>query len=308
MKVLNFDSKQCERTRGLMDAYLSNELLVETTGEVLKHLESCGACSRELESRMRLRDHLRRAAVKLAPPEGFQEAVHQRLRNAQPRILSGLRAPGWALAVAASVLIIIAGLVGQRWMSLERGRRTVASVLDLGVSDHMHCAIRGHNYPDVANPPERLREKLGPQYAGLLPVVEEKLPGFQVLEAHICTVPGSPRKYVHFIARGDGTILSVILTRREGESLPGGRLLVASAPGGIGLYQARLQGINVAGFEANEYFGFVVSDLGQNELLHMAMALGPALRNASETKIAMTTLDLTRWCLAQSLAGKPPAE
>jgi hypothetical protein len=45
-----------------------------------------------------------------------------------------------------------------------------------------------------------------------MPVVQEKLPTFKCWEAHICQLPGSPRKYVHFIARGQGTILSVINT------------------------------------------------------------------------------------------------
>jgi hypothetical protein len=132
----------------------------------------------------------------------------------------------------------------------------------------------------VANPPDQLRKKLGPQYAGLLTVVQEKLPGFQVLEAHICQVPRSPRKYGHFILPGQGTILSVILTQREGESLPAGRFLVVGAPAGIDLYKGKLQGMSVAGFEANQYFGFVVSDLAQDKMVQLAAVLAPALRNA----------------------------
>jgi hypothetical protein len=113
-----------------------------------------------------------------------------------------------------------------------------------------------------------------------LQVVEQKLPGFQVLEGHICSIPGSPRKYVHFIARGRGTILSVILTKREGENLPPGRLFVADTSGGVNLYKTYLDGMDVAGFESASYFGFVVSDLGLNETLQIATALAPALRNS----------------------------
>jgi anti-sigma factor (TIGR02949 family) len=277
MKVLNFDSKQCERIRRQLDAYLSNELLVETTGEVLKHLESCEACSRELETRARVREALQKAAAKQLVPEYLGAAIHQRLRNVRPGLFERFHATTWALALASLALVLVAG---QQWLRLQRGRQLVASVLTLGVSDHLQCAIRGHNYPDVANPPDQLRKKLGPQYAGVLPVVQEKLPGFQVLEAHICEVPGSPRKYVHFITRGQGKILSVILTRREGESLPAGRLLVAGAPGGVDIYKAKLQGESVAGFETNQYFGFVVSDLGQNEMVELAAGLAPALRSA----------------------------
>ena len=256
MKVLNFDSKQCERVRGQLDAYLSNELLVETTSEVLRHLERCEACSRELGSRQRVREALQKAVARQLPPDHLREAIHQRLRSAQPGFFKGFRATTWAMALASLAVVMVAG---QQWLGLQRGRQLVASVLTLGVADHLHCAIQGHNYPEIANPSDLLRKRLGPQYAGLLPVVEERLPGFQVLEAHICQVPGSPRKYVHFIARGQETILSVILTRREGESLPAGRFLAAGAPGGVDIYRAKLQGASVVGFETNQYFGFVVS-------------------------------------------------
>ena len=277
MKVLNFNSKQCERVRRQLDAYLSNELLVETTSEVLKHLESCEACSRELGSRQRVREALQKAATRQLPPAHLREAIRQRLRSAQPGLFSRFRVTTWAVALASLTVVMVAG---QQWLGFERGRQIVANVLTLGVSDHLHCAIRGHNYPELANPPEQLREKLGQQYAGLLPVVQEKLPGFQLLEAHICSVPGSPRRYVHFIARGQGTILSVILTKREGEFLPAGRLLVAGAPTGVNLYKAKLEATSVAGFETNEYFGFVVSDLGQDEMMQLAASLAPALRDA----------------------------
>ena len=280
MSAINFGSEQCERIRGQLDAYLSSELLVETTSEVLKHLETCEACSRELESRTRLREALRRVAAKRLPPEDLRAAVHQRLMKARPGLSWAFGAPAWTLALATLALVVIAGAVRHQWSRFQRGRETVARVLALGVSDHSLCAIKGHNYPEVANPPELLRQKLGPQYAGLLPVVEKRLPGFQVLEAHICSVPGSPRKYVHFIARGQGTILSVILTKREGESLPAGRFLVTRAPGGIKLYGGQLEGFSVAGFEAQDYFGFVVSDLGQNETVQLAASLAPAVRNA----------------------------
>jgi anti-sigma factor (TIGR02949 family) len=277
MNVFNFDSKQCLRVREQMDAYLSNELLVETTSEVLRHLESCEGCSYELDSRLRLREALRRAADKRLPPEHLREAISQRLRRAQPGFFGDFRVIPWAVALASMVLAVVAGQQGLRF---QRGRQLVSSILTIGVTDHVQCAIKGHNYPEVANPPAQLRKQLGPEYAGLLPIVQEKLPAFQVLEAHICQVPGSPRKYVHFITRGQGTILSVILTRREGESLPAGRFLVASAPGGVDLYKAQLQGMSVAGFESNEYFGFVVSDLGQDEMVQIAARLAPAMRDA----------------------------
>lgn len=277
MNLKSFDSLQCERTRGQLDAYLSNELLVETAGDVLKHLETCADCSQEFEALSVVRGALRKAAATLTPPDHLQLAIERRLRKAQPALIWKFPRSTWALVMAAMAFVIIAAIAAQQWRSFERGKQLVASVLALGVSDHLECAIHGHNYPDVARTPEQLREKVGGQYAGLLQVVEEKLPGFQLLEAHICDVKGSPRKYVHFIARGRGTILSVVLTRREGSSFPTGYFLKAEAPEGLNLFQARLEGMHAAGFESKEYFGFVVSDLGQDEVLEIAKGVAPPL-------------------------------
>ncbi len=275
MNVMNFSSEQCSRIRRHLDAYLSNELLVETTGEVLRHLEGCQACSRELEARTRVRDALRRVAASQVPPEELRQSIQRQLSDMQAGFSGGLRRLTWELALA--MIVVLAGIATEQWIRVQRGRRVVASVLAIGVSDHVQCAIKGHNYPDIANPPEKLRHQLGAQYAGLLDVVQQKLPGFEILEAHICTIPGSPRKYVHFITRGRGTILSVILTRRDGEQLPNERRFISGSSGGVNLYEAHLDGMNAAGFESTGYFGFVVSDLSPAVTEHIASELAPPL-------------------------------
>ena len=100
MNVLNFDSRQCERIRRHLDAYLSNELLVETTSEILRHLETCEACARELETRTRVRDLVRRAATSQTPPEELRQAIQRRLRETQPGLWGGSRELNWAVALA----------------------------------------------------------------------------------------------------------------------------------------------------------------------------------------------------------------
>jgi anti-sigma factor (TIGR02949 family) len=280
MSVLNFDSKQCERIRRHLDAYLSNELLVETTSDVLRHLESCEGCSRELEARTRVRDALRRAAASQVPPEELRQSIHRQLRKMQPDFLGVSLRVRMVVALAGIIGVVLGTIATEHWIRARRGRQMVASVLALGVSDHIQCAIKGHNYPEIANPPEQLRKKLGPQYAGLLEVVQQKLPGFEILEAHICSVQGSPRKYVHFITRGRGTILSVILTRSEGEQLPNGTAFRSGASGSVNLYEAHLEGMNAAGFQSKEYWGFVVSDLSRDTTMQIAYELAPPLKAA----------------------------
>jgi anti-sigma factor (TIGR02949 family) len=303
MNVLNFNSEPCARIRRHLDAYLSNELLVETTSEVLRHLESCEACSRELEARIRVRDALRRVAASQIPPEALRQSIQRQLRKMQPGYFGSSRRLAWAVAFV--MVVVLGGIATEQWIRVQRGRRIVDSVLALGVSDHLQCAIKGHNYPDIANPPEQLRQKLGPRYAGLLEVVQQELPGFEVLEAHICSIQGSPRKYVHFITRGRGTILSVILTRSEGAQFPNGKALRSGASGSVNLYEAHLEGTNAAGFEARGYFGFVVSDLSQAITVQIASELAPPLKAAldagsgSEARVDLDAVPLARGASAQ---------
>ena len=276
MNTLSFDSKRCERIRLQLDSYLSNELLVETASEVVHHLESCQACSRDLESRMRVRDALQRAVSNRPVPDSVQTDVVRKLRASQTRSFAGVSVKRWALGLATAALVLF-GLFAAEWLNLRRGEQLIASILKLGASDHVICAIQGHNYPEVANPPDEIREKLGARYAPLLQVVQQRLPGFELLEGHICSIPGSDRKYVHFITRGHATILSVILTERNGVTLPREKLLVTADSGGLGIYENHLSGMEVAGFESGQYFAFVVSDLGQRDLLQLARGLAPAL-------------------------------
>lgn len=303
MNTVSFDSKRCERIRQQLDSYLSNELLVETASEVVHHLESCQACSRDLESRMRVRDALQRAVSNRPVPDSVRTDVVRKLRASQTRSFASVSVKRWALGLATAALILF-GLFAAEWLNLRRGEQLIASILKLGVSDHVICAIQGHNYPEVANPPDQIREKLGARYAPLLQVVQQRLPGFEVLEGHICSISGGDRKYIHFIARGHGTIVSVILTERSGATFPREELLVTADSGSLGIYENRLSGMEIAGFESGRYFAFVVSDMSQKELVQLARGLAPALKETLHTTACVPPPNATtKWVKLGSTQG-----
>lgn len=72
----------------------------------------------------------------------------------------------------------------------------------------------------------------------------------------------------------------MILTRKEGERILPLRALRSGAAGSINLYEAHLEGMNAAGFETNDYWGFVVTDLSQNTVLQLTEELAPLLKTA----------------------------
>jgi anti-sigma factor RsiW len=260
----------CENMREHLDAYLSRELPEETSREVQRHLESCALCAAELETRARVRAQLR-AAVRATPiPIHLESKVKRSVRGRLARPRTGL----WAVAAAALVIICVALVHQLRVASnpeeaiLRKTSGRLAAVLNVGLRDHLHCAV----FRKYSKQPEAAREmaaELGPSFADLVPLVQAKLPGnFRIIQGHRCDAGG--RQYTHLIiagGAGGGKIVSVILTRRQpGESLMGG------------IHQAGVDRFQVVGFESHDYLAYVISDLDAQQNLQLAADLAPALR------------------------------
>src|SRR5437867_12486995 len=73
MNLVKFNGRSCETYRRYFDAYLDNELLVETNQDVLEHLESCADCTRLIESRVRIEQLVKNAVASEEAPAVFAE-------------------------------------------------------------------------------------------------------------------------------------------------------------------------------------------------------------------------------------------
>lgn len=266
MNVIQFGDPSCEKTRRYMDSYLSNELLVETNHEVLRHLEGCAHCTDELGLRARVRAEVRAAVRRTPVPAGLEGRVQQALRTRPARV--------WYWRVAAALLIGLAALAIWRLRPaaespqnaiMREAAQRLSAVLDVGMRDHLNCAVF-RKYSKQPDPATQMATQLGPQFAGLAPLVQAKAPaGFQVIQGHRCDYKG--RQYVHLILVNGNTLMSVILTRKEtGESLNGG------------ISQSAFDRYNVVGFENADYLGYVISDLDAPQNLQVASTLAPAVR------------------------------
>src|SRR5262249_38333955 len=137
---------QCDDFREIADSYLSDELLIETNQDVIRHLESCGECRSELAARRQLRHELQakfNQAAELQVPDGFAEGLRTRLRE------QALHRPGMVIpriayvGIAAALLIAIGlGFLGvQRWRESQRELAAWTSLTKSATGDHRECAL-----------------------------------------------------------------------------------------------------------------------------------------------------------------------
>ena len=287
MNIVQFGEGACEKTRRYLDSYISNELLVETNHEVLRHLEKCPSCSSELESRTRLRGHLKAAVQRQSVPPDLQVRVREQIRSrsARPQWMSAWTR--WAVA-AAAVLVVAIGTwrIGARETLppltdrpaqdryILKISQRISAVLGVGLKDHVHCSV--FRKPS-AHPPtlEQMAKSMGPSYAGLVQLVRTNVPDeYRVVMAHQCGYKG--RRYVHLtLQNGDHLISLVIARKQDGETLQS--LVPALRPSGIPVYQSAAERFEVAGFEAGQYLAFVVSDMRGGRNLQIAGSLAPAV-------------------------------
>jgi anti-sigma factor (TIGR02949 family) len=278
----------CKSVREHLDAYLSGEISSPASEEVSTHLSTCTQCMAELDLRRKLRESLR-GAVQRSPVPPFLEARIRRSLETKKtgRTSLWIWAPGFALAALLAVAFL-ASWIGQRpvhpWETAKADQATfiealygeVASIMRVGLGDHVHCTYF-RKFPKDVPTPEALVEKIGPQYAPLLPAVREQAPaGSQILLAHQCVF--RDRSFIHIALEDRGKLLSLVITRKQpGEQLDA-RAGSLGTGSGAGIYQASAEQFAIAAFDAGDFLAFVVSDHKQYDNAQWAANLASPVR------------------------------
>jgi hypothetical protein len=283
MNVNRIDEHVCRNTQRQIGAYIDNELLVETNLEVMHHLQRCNVCRDELELTRGLRARLRTAAREEAsPPAYLATRIRANLRESKSR-------PFWAVwaPAAAAALCLVVGIAyqlgalrhkaGSQETYIASLSNRVASIMRVGLGDHVHCAVF-RKYPKTPPPVEEVVSELDPKLRGIVPIAQRHVPkDFQLWMAHECRYHG--RKFVHLTFRDRASIFSLVLARKaDGESFATEGLLPSLVQSGIPLYEAGVQQYQIAAFETGDYLVYAVSDMPHKAHVNVMVALAPALQ------------------------------
>jgi len=279
MSESRFQDQVCERALRELDSQST------ISPETASHFEQCEICSKEIEARKAIRARLKTAAHSVSAPPRLAARIRSDIRDSQRHRVWGR----YLLPVAAAVLMSVGALVSYQLGHLRITALSqesyiasisnrVAGIMTVGLGDHVHCTVF-RKFPK--NPPslEEMTEKVGPDYAGLVPLVKDRLAGdMQIVMAHRCSYHG--RKFVHLAMRGDAKLLSMVISlKREGESFTKESLLPVLSDSGIPMYRSGVQRFEIAGFESRDHLVYVVSDLPGKENLAILRALAPAVRD-----------------------------
>ena len=255
---------ECRDVRELADSFLSEQLLVETTHDILRHLSQCPSCRAEVESRRRLRTALRgafeRSPELRATPE-FLASVGRQVREHHSS--RSVRRSPWSfrpmMALAASLLLVSAvALGGREWLG--------TSLLHAVFGDHQNCAIRFRlNEKPISL--EEAAQRFEPAYRSLVAVAPSPARlsngDLTVLERHSCVYDG--RRFAHIVLRYRGALVSVLVTPDRLARVPS---------------EVAVDGTRVSSFRAGRFAAFVVSSASERETREIAAAVAGPVKSA----------------------------
>ena len=292
---------RCQELKEILDSYLGDELLVETNHNVLKHLEDCPACRRELAARRDLRTRLRFAA-KNAPDVQVNPVFARRLENnlretaLRPTFLEKIRRRGFfgnpaILATAFGMFLLTFG----GWFLLRSSSApndTAASnrtpetarpaespmvqavqiawreMTEHAVGDHKNCAIK-FNLAEKPITLNEAAEKYGKYnkdldkavIAPLHEVFGEKAFG-KIELLDAHSCVFDGRRFAHVVLRYRQKTISVLVTDTD---LP---------PENSDIFSGQIDGTTrVAGFRTAHHAVFVVSELTDAENATVAQTI-----------------------------------
>jgi hypothetical protein len=227
---------------------------------------------------------LKTAVHSVTAPPYLETRIRSSIRAGAPSRSLGFWLVPSGIAAAICVGMLVVYQLGHLRLTATSQESYIATVstkvttlMRVGLGDHVHCSVF-RKFPKNPPPVEKFEEDLGPEYRGLLPIVQRNVPpGYRLMQGHQCRYHG--RRFVHFSFMNDSHLVSLVIARKsEGESFEAQGLLPALVQSGIPIYQAGVQRFAMNAFESPKFLVYVISDLPAGENSQMMIAMAPAVK------------------------------
>ncbi len=217
----------CSQSIEDLDGFVSGELEPAYSSRIERHIAVCGACSRFVGDRLRIRAALQSAvSADPGPPVELLGLVRERLQKESTQ--TPRRSTWQPLAMAAGIVLAATGAVAVAWMASgsgpSSGATSVAALRLAADADHHGKCVEemaGRVPPPSGNAGHRDEEVTRLEAI----VREQAIGGMTIVDAHRCT--DGQRRYVHIVIEREGALAGVLVSdagdRQAGgaDGLPG---------------------------------------------------------------------------------------
>ena len=242
---------ECERARGLIDAYVDRELDVGLSTEIERHIASCAVCRTLYEGRRALSAQLREPALYAAAPEGLRQRIVGAIAAESPPVSLRPARRQWLQLAAACIAAAMLGS-GTTYLSITGDSQP--SLADEVVANHVRSLLVENRVIDVPSSDEHT---VKPWFNGKVdfapPVVDLTSEGFPLLGGRLDYA--GQRTVAALVYRHRQHIINLFLWPADGGAMGGGAMTTESR-----------QGYHVLHWSSGGMIYWAVSDLNAADL------------------------------------------
>jgi hypothetical protein len=231
------------------------------------------------------RERLRQAVQSESAPAFLEARIRAGIATERPMRRWVMRLAPVTVAAAVAGVLMVAYQLGYLRLGVKSQESYIASVstqvgtlMRVGLGDHIHCSFF-RKFPKTPPAAEQFVAKLGPEYAGLIPIVREHVPAeYKLMLAHKCKY--HRREFIHLSLLDGSHLLSLVISRKaDGESFQTDNILPALVQSGIPMYQSGVQRFQMSAFETKSHLVYFISDLPKQRNIDLMIALGPQVKD-----------------------------
>ena len=250
------EENSCKTVRKLLDAYASNELLVETTADVVAHLESCSSSAAALDTLDRDRTAVKNAVIRETPPPGLESRIRSGILRESPQRAQKM----WVVAAVILLSVFLGGFGIWNSRKQVEGAADIQNILRMGLEARDRCPVQ----PGI--------DALG-DYDGITEVIGDEMPSrYGIASAHRCMLDG--RLFVQVVLEDSKSRVSFVMTEKRGERLSTSSSAAHALDAeGVPVYSATIGEQQIAAFETRNQLAFLVSDLPRDMNLQLASTI-----------------------------------
>jgi anti-sigma factor RsiW len=273
----------CDKISYQLEAFVDGECRVAEEEMIVDHLEHCATCRQRVDGLRKLNRAVATGLGDVKAPDGLWQRVEAQLsedldEHRPPRTKSWFRRPVWQMALAASLLVVMALPAGLTWQWMRQD----GSVIAAPIQDFSTYRDSGRNLDIASRDPEIIRSWFASKLTFETPRLEANVAGFDLVGGRLCWL--LKRRLSAFAYQRGEQSLSVYVMTAHDLALPDRTF---DPELGISLSSHEFDGFRTMIWRAGDLVYTVVSDIPKQDMSIFLAALARSQMVASESMDAL---------------------
>ena len=269
----------CHKITYQLEAFVDDECGADEKQMIGDHLEHCADCRERVDSLRKLNKTIAAGLGEVKAPDDLWQRVEaslpENLDDHRPKSSkSRFRQPVWQMAIAASLMVMLALPAGLTWQWMHQDK----SIISAPIQDFSTYRDSGRSLDIASQNPETIRSWFASRLTFEAPKLKANVAGFDLVGGRLCWL--LERRLSAFTYQREAQTVSLYVMTAHDLTVPNGTF---DPELGISLSSHEVDGFRTMIWRAGDLVYSVVSDIPKQDMSIFLAALARSQMAASES-------------------------